>query len=249
MTRINFTGRRRIAHTNVKLRVRAPEGTPLLDVIELNLDRGLPDDAAVVVEAYRETVLMRFSAGTVGRLTLPSGLALSDFDSPEVIRFRIKVVGAGTDSGKILAAADKLRAHAEGDDAPHTSLLPIAPERLGQVLWRVSFSDDEPKLLVNREVGDWKGFAMNPTFQAFVLPEALRQIGAWVLKNRDDHEEGGDSPLDLWIALLSSLGYDPTAAETEEADWDLWLDELVGHFGRRFRFRELVADIIGGTDE
>jgi hypothetical protein len=251
MTRINYTGRRRIEQSDVQLRVRTSGDNPILDVVSLQLEQfSLPSDARVIVEGYRETVLMRFGAGTVGALELPLDQPLSEFDSPEVIRFRVKVVGVGVDEGKILAAADRLRATAEDEElAPHSSLLSAAPEELGHVLWRVSFGDDEPKLLVNRQVGDWKSFAVMPQFSAFVLPEAFRQITAWVLNRIDSHEEGDGSPLDQWVLMLSALGHDPRGTElSDEDERSAWIDEVVGHFSRKFRFLDLVADLTGGGD-
>jgi hypothetical protein len=251
MTRLNFTGRRRVRRDDVRLRVRDSNDSPVLDVLDLDLGQlNLPVDAKVVVEAYRQTSYMRFYAGTVGRLTFPTSQPLYEFESPETVRFRIKVVGTGEDDGKILAAADNLRATTEADEeAPQSSLLPTVPDALGQMLWRLDFSNDEPKLVVNRDVGDWKGFAMLPTFTALVLPEALRQIVKWVLENLEMFEEGEETPLALWVLFLAEMGHDPRDVDAEdEGERETWADEAVDRFARRYRFLDLVDDLTGATE-
>jgi hypothetical protein len=252
MTRLNFTGRRRIPQENISLRVRSTNTGPVLDVIAISLDQlNLPGDAVVVVEAYRPAGYnyMRFDAGTVSTPAFPSGQPLTEFESAETIRFRIKVVGIDADDGKILAAADRLQARTDEREEPHTSLLVILPAALGQVLWRVDLSDDEPKLVVNSEVGDWKGFATTPMFMAFVLPEALRQIIQWVLANIESVEEGDGSPLDLWVTFLTALGHDPRHADASDpADRTEWIEEAVNHFSREHRFLDQIADLIGVTE-
>lgn len=250
MTRLNFTGRRRIPKSNIGLRVRTANGAPVLDVLRLDLDQlRLTDDADIVIEAYRQTSYMRFGAGTVGAPSLPTGRLLHEFEAPDAVRFRVKVVGAGDDEGKILAAADQLRASLEGDDEePQTSLLTIVPEDLGHVLWRLDFADEEPKLEVNKRVGDWRGFALQPTFTAFVLPEALRQIATWTLRNLELFEEGDGTPIAGWVAYLSELGHDPRDVSDAE-DQELWVEDVVGHFGREHRFLNLVGALTGEVDE
>lgn len=251
MTRLNFTGRRRIPKNNIGLRVRTANGSPVLDVLRLDLDQlRLADDADIVIEAYRQTSYMRFGAGTVGSPSLPTGRSLREFEAPDAVRFRVKVVGAGDDEGKILAAADQLRASLEGDDEePQRSLLTIVPYDLGHLLWRLDFADDEPKLVVNKRVGDWRGFALQPTFTAFVLPEALRQIATWTLDNLELFEEGDDTPpIAGWVAFLTELGYDPRDVSDAEEDQKLWVEDVVGHFGREHRFLDLIDALTAEVD-
>lgn len=250
MTRLNFTGRRRIPKINIGLRVRTATSYPVLDVLRLDLDElRLAGDADIVIEAYRQTSYMRFSAGTVGSPSLPTGCPLREFEAPDAVRFRVKVVGAGDDEGKILAAADQLRASLAGDaEDPQTSLLTIVPEDLGHVLWRLDFDDDEPKLVVNKGIGDWRGFALQPTFTAFVLPEALRQIARWTLRNLELFEEGEVTPIVGWVFYLTELGHDPRDVSDAEESSELWVEDVVAHFGREHRFLDLVQAITGEVE-
>jgi hypothetical protein len=243
VTRINYTGRRHIERDQVKLRLRRAENHFLLDVVQLNLDDlGLPRDATIVIEAYRQTGYMRFDAGTVGVPKLPSGLSLSEFQSPEGVLFRVKIADQAV--GKLLATADRLRALIEYEaPAPTESMLPIRPERLGHELWHIDLSEDEPTLVVNSEVGDWKTFSLRPVFQAFVLPEVVRQIGLWVISNKTQLDDDGDSALSLWAAYMRSLGYDPAQAPGEDSGE--WVNDMVQDFCRQHRFRDLIPELTG----
>lgn len=251
MTRINYTGRQRIAREAVRLRVRSMPAAPVLDVLSLGLDSvRVPAEAEVVVEAYRQTAYMRFYAGTVANPVLFTDELLYQFDAPESIRFRVKVVGTGEQRGKVLAQADQIRAALEdAETPPQTSLLVIAPKPLGQILWRLEFNNDEPELMVNSDVGDWKTFAATPAFQAFVLPEVLRQIASWVLTEVKSMDDDDESVLALWVKFFGTIGYDPKEVDDSDESKKNWIEDVVAYFGRAHRFRDLVRDLTGEVEE
>src|SRR3989442_1117841 len=90
--RINYTGRRRISRDDVKIVLYESNGSPAKFDAKLELaSYGLPDDAIIFVEAYRQTFLMRFNFGTVSKIEQPSDHFLAEFESPEGILFRVKV--------------------------------------------------------------------------------------------------------------------------------------------------------------
>lgn len=247
MTRINYTGRKRIKRDRVRLRLTT-NGSVKLHADELNLDGiALPSDAGIVIEAQRQTRFMRLSCGTVSTPDLPAGAALTEFDVAEGLHFRVKVVGVtGADEGKILAAADGLIATSEGDTAGRTALLPFRPAPLGQRLWKLEATEgDWPALLINESVADWHQFARTPSFQALVLPEVLRQIAIWVVEQLDDAQEE-DTPAGAWRQFLSGFGQDPVEVapddEDERAGWARdWAEEIADKFSRRHKFRDVLA--------
>lgn len=243
MTRINFTGRRRITRKLVDLQLRSTDGPPRLDLVRLDLsDLGLPEEAPIVVEAYRRANYTRLDAGTVGELDLPRGEPLPEFESATEPLFRIKVVGAGEDEGKLLAVADQLRAHVpdEEDEGPQASLLSVAPNDLGQRLWKLDLTDDHPQILVNNRIADWKGFASTPEFHAFVLPEVLRQITQWVIEGMDEDIDDEETPRAMWMRLMAdTLGRDPhDARDMDSTDLDSWMDNTVDEFCSRHALLE-----------
>lgn len=250
MTRINYTGRRRIPRDRVQLRVRTVSGIPHLDVLRLDLSgMPLPDSATLVVEAYRRSKFTRFPSGTVGSPDLPSGQTLNDFEAAESPLFRVKVVGADGDAGKLLAVADQLRPQEE-DEGPQTSLLSIAGAPLGQQLWKLDLNDDDPQLVVNSGVGDWKNFASSPLFTALVLPEALRQVIDWAVRDLADAGEEEETPRALWVSFLADeLGQDPRGLDLAEPDdLETFVSDAVRRFCNQHRFLDLVIDELNGEE-
>jgi hypothetical protein len=139
----------------------------------------LPADAHVFVEAYRQTTFMRFPHGTVAapRPSADQPRRLTEFATPEGLLFRVKVTAMEGRAGVLLAEADRIPI-SDDEEQPdkRLALLPPAPGDLGQETWRVDFSGvNGPLLLVNRQVGDWKGVAASPLFRSLVYPAAIRQ--------------------------------------------------------------------------
>jgi hypothetical protein len=247
VTRLNYTGRKRIHRDKVQLRVRAVDGTPVLDVSRIDLTGlTLPGSAAVVVEAYRRSRYVRCTAGTVAAPALPTGVQLGDFEAAESPLFRVKVVGSDGEAGKLLAVADQLQPQVL-NEAPQASLLSVAPADLGQQLWRLDRSEDSPQLLINRDIGDWRNFAATPLFSALVLPEALRQVIEWVVQEPAELREE-DTPRALWVRFLADeLGHDPREADhTRPPDRETYISDAVRQFCAQHRFLDAVAREVEG---
>jgi hypothetical protein len=255
MTRINYTGRKRIYRENVQLRLSSEESLKLrADRIDLS-DIELPGDARIILEAQVRTNLVRVECGTVAKPELPCGQPLPEFDSPEGITFRVKVVGvSGDNDGKLLAAADGLRATTDGEEDSRQSLLPVRPADIGQLLWRLDFDDTGfPSLLINKFVPNgWNEFARQPYFRALVFPEVIRQVASWVVENLADALDNPDSPAAPWMKYFKvELGQDLSAMAIPSDDeggrqWALeWADEIAEKFSRKHRFLESVGKILG----
>jgi hypothetical protein len=250
MTRLNFTGRVLIRRSKVRLRLRTVGGEPVFDVLHLDLqDLTLPAAGEVIVEAYGRSKFTRFSAGTVGSIDLLSGQPLTEFEAVESPLFRVKVVGVGEHSGKLLAVADQLRAKRE-DEGPQSSLLSIAGAQLGQCLWELDFRDDDPQLLVNSSIGDWKNFAASPMFAALVLPEVLTQVIRWAVGDLGAVGEGDETPRALWVSFITDgLGTDPREADlSDEDDKENFVDDAVKRFCERHRFLDNILQEVGGIE-
>jgi hypothetical protein len=244
VTRLNYTGRKRVTRDRVRLRLTEPDGKLLLDVQGLQF-KGLrqPDDAEVIVEAYRQTARRRVPCGTVGALCLPTAVPLAEFDVPDGLLFRVKVVGVGDADGKLLAAGDRIPAVTDNQNGDGTSILPFKPSSdLGQQLWRLD-TDPDPLLLINSGVGDWKGLARQPYFQALVFPELVRQAAMWVLANMEDPDEN-EGAASNWRRLLAGLGKDPVADPPQEDEQEQWADDVAEAFARKHKFLDRMIDLI-----
>lgn len=249
MTTLNYTGRKRIHRDRVQLRVRQVDGVPVLDVVRIDVEGlTLPGSATLVVEAYRRSRYIRCEAGTVASPALPTGVRLGEFEAAESPLFRVKVVSPDGETGKLLAVLDQLRPQIE-DEGPQISLLSVAPAELGQRLWRLDLSEDNPQLLINRNVGDWRNFAAMPLFSALVLPEALSQVIEWVVQEPAVLDEE-DTPRALWVRFLTeNMGHDPREADlTEPEDRETFIGDVVGQFCTQYRFLDSVVHGLEGGD-
>ncbi len=224
MSRINFTGRKRITRDRIRIEARSPDSGGLDLRLRLDLDGFGDVGSTVVVEAYRQA--------STERLVLSSPAAsidevwhLDTFGDGAGVGLRVKVVDR---EGLILASADRLRPDFPESDAGD-SLLPVRPsDDLGELTHRLDLSGDEPILAVNSGIGDWRALVGSPAFQTLAFPSVLREIARWALRSDLD---GGDA-IDGWRLYLEDLnGQLPDGADPDESD--AWIDEAVDVFGRR----------------
>lgn len=226
MTRLNYTGRRRITRDRIGLELVEGEPNPLVTLVLDLKGQDLEPDAVASLEAHRQTRFMRLDCGTVGKLVPLVNAPLTEFPDATGIQFRVKVTGP---DGQIIAAADKIRPHRpDVGESPTEGLLPFRAEDLGQEIWRLDLDDDNPIVKVNNRLGDWKATVTSMEFRVLVYPEIVRRIGGWLLDQADpDSAEGA---LADWRDFAQSLGTDPTAApDTDEARIE-WINDLVDRF-------------------
>lgn len=235
--RFNYTERQRIKREHISISLGATaEGVIEFDA-SLNLSSyNLPLDATVFLEAYRQTTVMRFAVGTVEKIVLPESRELRDFERPEGILFRVKVSSLSPDRGKLLAEADRIRFRKPEDqeEEERRPLLPVRAAELGSLVAKVDFTN-EPELLVNQNLGNWREINRNDAFVSLVLPNALREILTKIFII--DKTDPGDEP-DRWewrwmrfTQQLPGAGLRPDL-EYEE-DVQIWIDGVVSIFCER----------------
>jgi hypothetical protein len=239
--RINSTGRRKILRGDARISVRPdPDGVLTFDATINLTDYGLPDDALVFVEAYRQTTFMRFPHGTVAAPPSPHELArqLTEFATGDGVLFRVKVTSRGDRAGVLLAEADRIPV-SNDDEQPENriALLPPAPGDLGQETWRVDLTGaNGPLLLVNSRVSDWKAVAASPLFRSLVYPAAMRQVLWHIYKVEDTSAmDGSDDWQCRWLAFAAALPGvgDPPLTSEDDKIWGDWITGAVESFARQ----------------
>ncbi|MBL8809037.1 MAG: hypothetical protein JNM43_02570 [Planctomycetaceae bacterium] len=234
MTRLNFTGRRRISHQHVTITVSGIGGIESFRA-ELQLESyQFPSSAAVIIEAWRQLELARFEFGTIGNLQPPADCRLSEFGAIDGLKFRVKVVSMEPPRGRLLAVADRIAPQAPGQQAmPRVPLLAVRSQDLGREIWRLDFSD-EPLLLVNPRVVSRKQLVQATEFQSLVLPEILRSILTRILlveqtRSTDDAEDWTAR----WLRFAESLPGVGRVPEDSDPESDLdWIDSAISSFCR-----------------
>lgn len=240
--RINSTGRIKILREDAQVILdTAPDGT-LTFAASLNLaDYGLPDEALVFLEAYRQTTFMRFPHGTVANPTKAGEpLRLTEFPVRDGLLFRVKVTSAGNRAGVLLAEADRIPV-SDDEEQPENriALLPTATEDLGDEIWQVDFGGGSgPQLLINTRVGDWKGVARAPLFRAVVYPSAMRQVLWQIYKVEETrHMDDLTDWRCRWLLFASALPGvgDPPLTSNDDDDWSNWIENAVLVFSRHHK--------------
>jgi hypothetical protein len=210
--------------------------------IELE-EYNLPNDAAVSVEAYRQTGWMQFDFGTAGEILSSDARELTEFESPDGILFRVKVTAGQPALGKLLAEADQIPFHFFGEqEEKRAPLLAVASEDLGYEITKTDLTD-RPLLLINSSLGDWRTVAKLPVFVSLVYPHVLRQILTRILTVENYHEvedvEDANDWKAQWLRYASGLpGVSAPPDEGPVSEYDDWIDEAVKAFSTSHRMIE-----------
>lgn len=170
----NYTGRRKIERQDVSVLLREDRGTWVFEADLRLAGYRFPRNAEVWVEAHRQNLWMQFPWGTVSAIRPSINRRLTEFDVPDGILFRVRVVQPpGQEHHKLLGEADGIPFVKLGEDiAQRRPLLEPVPDALDQLLWKLDLESDPPKLLVNRDARPtWKEMARSPQFIALVYPE------------------------------------------------------------------------------
>ena len=204
--KLNFTERHALPKSEIAISVD-PALSPLqLRVNQLGLPNSIPDDAQLIVEAYRSSTghYERVSFGCAGAFKSGSGIGsgrpLQRIQSAEGLRFRVKVVDSS--QGQLIAEADGLRAIEESDERAADDLFPVIPKTLNGELWKVAFGGDGPEIWVEKALDQNGVFLWTlPAFQALALPIALRQVAERIIRDRDAVEPW----YKRWTVFLNGL--------------------------------------------
>ncbi len=140
--KINFTGRRKIRRTRVRVDILRDEAGRRYFELRLDLsDLRLPPNARVYAEAYHRTGYQRFDFGSCANVQSPPERCLDRFSDAIIPLFRVKVVDRTSAHGRILAALDKIRPETvDKEPAGSHALLFVEYDDLGNTIWRITES-------------------------------------------------------------------------------------------------------------
>lgn len=237
----NYTGRKKINRKDVGIRLSQVNGSWVFDA-EIHLSEyHFARTAEIWFEAYRQNLWMQWAWGTIATPIVPLDRKLSEFDDPTGVLFRVRVVHPpGPEHHKIIGEADGIPfvKAGEADDRRRHLLNPI-PDNLEHELWRLDFSDDSPRFLVNKDAKpSWEAMARLPQFLALVYPEVTRRILMRILLDsdqwsEDDDEEGWKKDWIQFAKMISGQGPVP-AGKQEREDW---IQDAVAALARKHQLR------------
>jgi hypothetical protein len=240
--RINSTGRKRIRREDVNIRMldSAP-GEPLRAKASINLDaHEFPSASIISLEAYHRSSGMRFDFGTVGAQTIPDVLVLDEVDRSGTVLFRIKVVEAEGDRGRILGSAERIPPTSEDAEQNRRSLFPVVYRSLDEEVWKVDIDyGGRPTLILNREIpGIGHRLKEDPFLQGFLFPAAFRIVMEAIARDQDEDDDDEPGWRTEWLQFCrDSLGIHdvPPASDAEE-----WIDHAVSRFCNEYGFMKRI---------
>ena len=240
VSRINYTGRKRIPRENVMIGVSGAGSEAVVGATFELKSLGFPDTARVVLEAQAGWTVQRFEFGTVGQYLEPQDRRLTEFPSLAGLLFRLKVIATGDHDGRLLGVADKLKPSGDIQQAAQQSFVVVRPQDLGDRVWKIEFDEAQPLLLVNSRLLDHQDFLKRKEVAALVLPEVLQRILGKAAERGAD-EEGGSGWQTLAVRLGERLAGRVVPPTTDEEAIELWVDEAVGAFSRRHQFIDVFV--------
>ncbi len=241
--RYNYTKRQRIKSEHVGVSVREISGAHPIARVSVSLDAyELPNDAQVVVEAYRKASYMRVGIGSVGNLSKNHEFVMTEFSSPEGVLFRVKVIGSSDglrhNGPLLLAIADKIHPR-EGDEqeADCEKLIRFVPAELEGEIWRMDFEDGPVVQFEQSYWDDRSQIVRTGWFFPLVLPtilrESLRQALDDNYRNTDDDDWRAQ-----WLRFALSLPGNRTLPGEDESEIDTWINDKVAVFCRQLKMHE-----------
>lgn len=190
----------------------------------------LPLDLQLILIARAGATFCRIPLGTLGSWNR-SPCRLDDLDPRGFLRFRVLIHAAN--DPQLIASAENLLAR---DLEQADSLLSMEPADLGEVIWRISWNQDEPVLQFNHELfPNAKAATGYPPFCAFVLPEVVRQVAQKIADEPEKFSDETDA-LYQWKPLLETLGVEEPPDTDDGSDSVQWVDGVVEAFAKRGRF-------------
>jgi hypothetical protein len=246
LRKLNFTERARLPLAAIRIDLRRdPDGVLVFDPHFALGDVPLPARARLFVEATYRTSYMRFDCGTAGQPQPPADRRLTEIDSGNVVRFRVKVVDRDEEH-RVLAMSDLTVALREAGTAGRTPLLPVDFKDLGDEVWRLQFEPDTPVLELNNRIeGIELAAKSDGRFFACVYPAAVREVLTRILLvDRFDGSDESDEWWSLWLRWGARFAGDPSPADEE--DRKQWIDEVVSAFCTQFDVARRLSDAQAG---
>lgn len=240
----NYTGRRNILRKDVSVTVRAEGKAWAFDADLKFAHYKFPYNAEIWVEAHRQNLWMQWSWGTISAMRIPANRQLTEFDVPDGVMFRVRVVQPpGQESRKLLGEVDGIQPikAGEADDRRRHLIVPV-PDALDQELWKLDLEREPPELLVNRDAKpSWKDLARSPYFLTLVYPEVLRRILTKVLVENNWADDGDEEDWESdWVRFARNLGGLPPLPDAGlKLDRKAWIEEAVAAFARRMQLRAI----------
>ena len=249
MRRFNYTGRIGLRRDQVSIQLKPGERGRLAYEITIGLGetrRELDPEADVHVELRDGASFARLDLGKLRDIAEPLKTVgvLTDFSEHQSPSVWLKIVRPSGEG--LLAASCKVQPQSGG-----ASLLPVTVGPLEGEIFRVSYEDETPKLVLNEQLkavaeGGVKFIARDKIFRALVFPQVFREVLSHFLLGANPHSDDpeDDSAAQKWTDLGRRLTQVGPPDEDDEDGRREWIDLVVAAFALD---QDFVADYAGGA--
>lgn len=199
-------------------------------------DLSLSSDLNVIVVARRGNAEERVDLGPIASWN-KGYTNLTELVDEGTWSFRVLLVKPG--SAMLAAAAENIRPEGQGDSS---SFIALEPADLGQRPWEISVLEQEGRavLYFNKEIYHSSGEAeADKFFLGMILPEAARQLAAWVARNPGAL---ADPPWEAFRGWLELHGITDDPDENSVDAQDEWCATVVNAFCERFQFVAMLRE-------
>lgn len=232
MRRLNYTNRKRIQKSNVKISIIGDEDEEKSFLATLDLKSlDLPGNATVYIESYHRMMQsQRYVFGTVNKISHPEDTSLGLLGFATSIKFRVFVVD---DKGKIIASAERIGIERE---VKKTSLLPVDTTDLGDLLWKIKMEGEDggPVLELNERIPTIKTIAAHdPRFIHSVYPAVIREILMYMaVYSKIDFRNPDSDWQNNWLLFSERIFTVPPEGRYSEARDDViaWINGVIQAF-------------------
>lgn len=250
--KFNYTNRIGLKKPRPKVRLYGELGDIQTFSVDMNFTNyNFPEDARVYVEAYksRPPTYRRYDFGTIKEPTQRGPQTLPEFQGTDGMLFRVKVVSTVEDErgdGILLGEADQIRPKSPGDDEQNrTSLLWICSDDIGERLWKLSFDDKIPKLIVSNKLSksERRLLVKKNEFIVFAYPTIIESVLTEILIEGDDDIDFTDGTdwKSLWMKYICKVLGCPKPPKIDPYDaseFKEWIDEVVLAFCKANKINE-----------
>lgn len=228
---IRLSGCKKIPQSMVDIKVDETDDIRTFNA-KLNLDQlNLLPTAEVYIDANVLNSYKRFSFGTIGDPQSPEDNSLNGLDVGGTVQFRVKVVDNSEHQGRLLAAANGIKAKEPGENESREALLHLRTYDLGAVPWRIEFLDDSmPGLILNKRIpGVIHRTETDPVYQALLLPAAIREVYRRAFSDPDFDPES-QTWQGKWARFGALISGHEVPRVEEAVEVDQWIEAVVEKF-------------------
>lgn len=236
----NPTGLLDIERERIRILVDDQGPKASYSLISINLEGiTMPAMAHVIVIAARGNSEMRFDHGLITDWD-KSFVDISEMGAEGVWMFRVLFIANG--SPKLIASIENIRPEGLGNSE---SLIALEAADLGEVPWEFIILEQDGRGVIrfNRNIYATAALAeADKFFASLVIPEAVRQLAKWHMRDPGTLDEAQWEPFKRWLALHEITEWPD---EPEPADLvDDWCKQVVNSFCIRHKISTALSESI-----